>query len=164
MEKMKTNVAPEAEASSQQPSAQNHLPQSPLDTPASAQTASSSSPAAPAAQTAPSPPAKLHIGRDTHQKWTCCSKKSAIVCSLGRLQRKVGGLVFVFCKCVCSSDVLQALTQEGWYRVRRRGGWECTIWFRRRKPKCLNRERCWKCLRNSSSRPVVHRSVLLTFI
>lgn len=102
MEKMKTNVAPEAEASSQQPSAQNHLPQSPLDTPASAQTASSSSPAAPAAQaapSAPSPPAKLHLGRDKKQKQqkpTCCSK-TAVVCSFGgRVEKKKSADSFSF--------------------------------------------------------------------
>lgn len=62
MEKMKMNVTPDAETSVQQSPAQNHLPQSPPDTPASAQTASSVPPAAPAAHAAPPPPAKLHLG------------------------------------------------------------------------------------------------------
>lgn len=68
MEKMKMNVTPNAEASLQQSPAQNHLPQSPPDTPASAQMASSVPPAAPAAHAAgPPPPAKLHLGRDQFQ-------------------------------------------------------------------------------------------------
>uniref|UniRef100_A0A8C9ZXX6 Euchromatic histone-lysine N-methyltransferase 1b n=1 Tax=Sander lucioperca TaxID=283035 RepID=A0A8C9ZXX6_SANLU len=58
MEKMETHVAPDAPKSSQQSSAQNHLPQSPPDTLASAQTASSDSPAPPPAPaTPPAPPA-----------------------------------------------------------------------------------------------------------
>ncbi|XP_074474905.1 histone-lysine N-methyltransferase EHMT1 isoform X2 [Sebastes fasciatus] len=58
LEKMETHVAPDVQKSLQQSSAQNHLPQSPPDTPASAQTASSASPAPPAAPaTPPAPPA-----------------------------------------------------------------------------------------------------------
>ncbi|XP_040915268.1 histone-lysine N-methyltransferase EHMT1 [Toxotes jaculatrix] len=68
MEKMETQVAADVQKSSQQSSSQNHLPQSPPDTPASAQTASSASPAppptpAPPAAPAPAPAtAKLHLG------------------------------------------------------------------------------------------------------
>nr|XP_046230727.1 histone-lysine N-methyltransferase EHMT1 isoform X3 [Scatophagus argus] len=61
MEKTETHVAPEAEKSLQQASAQNHLPQSPPVTPAPAQTASSASPAPPP-PAAPPAPAKLHLG------------------------------------------------------------------------------------------------------
>uniref|UniRef100_UPI0037E77919 histone-lysine N-methyltransferase EHMT1 isoform X2 n=1 Tax=Semicossyphus pulcher TaxID=241346 RepID=UPI0037E77919 len=71
MEKIETNISPDAQKSSQQSSAQNHLPQSAPDTPASAQTASlttpapspaAASPAAPAASAAPlAPPASAAI-------------------------------------------------------------------------------------------------------
>ncbi|XP_035040196.2 histone-lysine N-methyltransferase EHMT1 isoform X1 [Hippoglossus stenolepis] len=60
VEKMETNVAPDVQKPSQQPS-QNHLPQSPPETPASAQTTSSSSPAPPPTPAAPAP-AKLQLG------------------------------------------------------------------------------------------------------
>ncbi|XP_069561835.1 histone-lysine N-methyltransferase EHMT1 isoform X1 [Brachyistius frenatus] len=71
--KIETRVAPDVQKSSQQSSVQNHLPQSPPDTPASAQTASSPSPAAPtpSAPAEPAEPAapsaspalsKLHLG------------------------------------------------------------------------------------------------------
>ncbi|XP_049460319.1 histone-lysine N-methyltransferase EHMT1 isoform X2 [Epinephelus fuscoguttatus] len=57
MEKKETPVAADAQRSSQQSPAQNHLPQSPPNTPASAQTASSSaSPAPPAAPATPPAP------------------------------------------------------------------------------------------------------------
>lgn len=56
MEKMETHVVPEAQTSSQQSSAQNHLPQTPSDMPASAQTASASSPTPPPPAAPPSPP------------------------------------------------------------------------------------------------------------
>ncbi|XP_075935606.1 histone-lysine N-methyltransferase EHMT1 isoform X3 [Anarhichas minor] len=56
MEKMETHVVPDAQKPSQQPSAQNHLPQSPPETPASAQTASPAPPAAPATPPAPEDP------------------------------------------------------------------------------------------------------------
>ncbi|XP_068430104.1 histone-lysine N-methyltransferase EHMT1 isoform X2 [Clinocottus analis] len=56
MEKMETQIAPDAQKSSQQPCTQNHLPQSPSDTPASAQTASSASPAPPPAPATPPAP------------------------------------------------------------------------------------------------------------
>ncbi|XP_041666969.1 histone-lysine N-methyltransferase EHMT1 isoform X2 [Cheilinus undulatus] len=54
MEKMDTHVAPETHKPSQQCSVQNHLPQSPPDTPATAQTASSTTPAPPPAAAPPS--------------------------------------------------------------------------------------------------------------
>ncbi|XP_028273686.1 histone-lysine N-methyltransferase EHMT1 isoform X2 [Parambassis ranga] len=70
LEKKDSHVAPGVQKSSQQSSAQNHLPQSLPDTPASAQTASSASPAPqppahaePAAPSASAPaPAKLQLG------------------------------------------------------------------------------------------------------
>ncbi|KAM3600361.1 uncharacterized protein V6R79_022076 [Siganus canaliculatus] len=72
-EKKDAHVTPDAERSSQQNPVQNHLPQSPPDTPASARTAPSDSPAPPppadpqppeafAAHAAPPTPAKLHLG------------------------------------------------------------------------------------------------------
>ncbi|XP_072227571.1 histone-lysine N-methyltransferase EHMT1 isoform X2 [Leuresthes tenuis] len=66
--KMETQVASDVQKSSRQSSAQNHLPQSPPDTPASMQTASTASPAAPTEPAAPlappAPPAsaKLQLG------------------------------------------------------------------------------------------------------
>ncbi|KAM7393231.1 hypothetical protein PAMA_008061 [Pampus argenteus] len=65
--KMETHVEPDAQKSSQQSSAQNHLPQSPSDTPASAQTASPAPPPpTPAPAATSSPPsaatAKLQLG------------------------------------------------------------------------------------------------------
>lgn len=76
MEEMETHVASDAQKSSQQAFLQNHLPQSPPDTPASAETASSASPAPlPAAATPVPAPAKLQLGQtdssDT-MKLTCC--------------------------------------------------------------------------------------------
>ncbi|XP_010767949.1 histone-lysine N-methyltransferase EHMT1 [Notothenia coriiceps] len=56
--KMETEVSPAA----QKPPQQNHLPQSPPDTPASAQTAPSASPAAPASPPARPAPVKLLLG------------------------------------------------------------------------------------------------------
>ncbi|XP_047426015.1 histone-lysine N-methyltransferase EHMT1 isoform X2 [Mugil cephalus] len=69
VEKMETQPAPDVQKPSQQSSAQNHLPQSPPDTPASAQSATSASPAPPplpapaAPSTSPAPaPAKHQLG------------------------------------------------------------------------------------------------------
>ncbi|XP_069370216.1 histone-lysine N-methyltransferase EHMT1 isoform X3 [Paralichthys olivaceus] len=60
VEKMETNVAPDEQKTLQQ-SSQNHLPQSPPETPASAQTTSSASPAPPPTP-APPAPTKLQLG------------------------------------------------------------------------------------------------------
>ncbi|XP_040013282.1 histone-lysine N-methyltransferase EHMT1 [Xiphias gladius] len=71
MEKTETHIAPDAQKSSQQSPSQNHLPQSPPDMPASAQTVSSASPAPPPTPAPPAPPppptpasapAKLQLG------------------------------------------------------------------------------------------------------
>ncbi|KAG7240828.1 hypothetical protein INR49_023402, partial [Caranx melampygus] len=75
MEKVETHIAPDVQKSTQQSSSQNHLPQSQPDTPASAQTASSTSPAplptaAPPAPSAPSAPAlnKIQLGALSSRK------------------------------------------------------------------------------------------------
>lgn len=74
MEKMETHVASDAQKSSEQAFLQNHLPQSPPDTPASAETASSASPAPPPTATPPATPvpapAKLQLGQtDSNDTW-----------------------------------------------------------------------------------------------
>lgn len=60
--KMKTNITPDIQTSSLQPSHENHLPQSLPDMAASAQKASSALPLAPSADASPPAPAKPHLG------------------------------------------------------------------------------------------------------
>lgn len=60
--KMKTNVTPDIQTSSLQPSHENHLPQSLPDMAASAQKASSALQVAPSADASPPAPAKPHLG------------------------------------------------------------------------------------------------------
>lgn len=59
---LESQLVPDAQSSSQPPSLLNHLPLSPPDGPASAQTASPAAPTKPAAPSASPAPAKLHLG------------------------------------------------------------------------------------------------------
>lgn len=55
----------------------------------------------------------------------------------------------------------QARAKGGCRPARRREEWGRTVWFRRRKPKCSNRNLSWKCFSSSRSRPSIRRSPLL---